>query len=228
MRSSRSTRRRCASSCALAAIIEACARRGIRAIDRLARPGAGRGPARRSPGSCSDAGLALSGYCRGGFFPAADAAGLARRAGRQPPRRRRGQDAGRALPGAGGGLAAGRARRQAGAHGHRRSPAPRCTTASPPRWSTRAASACRSPSSRCTPCRPPSAPASTRWSRRSTSATRSIPAAAARWAWRSTSITCGGTRSSRGRSRAPAATGCSPTTCATGWCRRATCSTTAA
>ena len=36
------------------------------------------------------------------------------------------------------------------------------------------ASACRSRSSRCTRCTPPTAPASTRWSRRSTCATRSI------------------------------------------------------
>ena len=83
----------------------------------------------------------------------------------------------RPVPGAGGRRAARRARRQAAVQGHRRARARRCSTASPPRWSTRARSACRSPSSRCIRCRPPTAPASTRWSRRSTSATRSTPAA---------------------------------------------------
>jgi sugar phosphate isomerase/epimerase len=54
------------------------------------------------------------------------------------------------------------------------------------------------------------------------------PAVPGRWASRSTSITYGGTRSSPARSCGRAATGCSPITCATGWCRRATSSTTAA
>jgi sugar phosphate isomerase/epimerase len=56
-------------------IIEACARRGIRAIDpwrdQVATTGLG-AVARQ----IKDAGITLSGYCRGGFFPAADAAGL--------------------------------------------------------------------------------------------------------------------------------------------------------
>ena len=44
---------------------------------------------------------------------------------------------------------------------------------------------------------------------------------------RSTSITCGGTRTCRGRSRAPARAS-SPITSATGWCRPRTCCSTAA
>ncbi|HWI82039.1 sugar phosphate isomerase/epimerase family protein [Ramlibacter sp.] len=57
-------------------IIEACARRGIRAIspwrDQVAA--AGLGPISRL---VRTHGLELSGYCRGGMFPAVDAAGLA-------------------------------------------------------------------------------------------------------------------------------------------------------
>ena len=56
-------------------IIDECARRGIRAIspwrDQVAAVGLD-AVARR----LRDAGIVLSGYCRGGFFPAADAAGL--------------------------------------------------------------------------------------------------------------------------------------------------------
>src|SRR5712671_7615204 len=60
---------------ALPAIIEACARRGIRAIDpwRDQVQAAGLAQIARQ---VKDAGITLSGYCRGGFFPAADAAGL--------------------------------------------------------------------------------------------------------------------------------------------------------
>ena len=57
-------------------IIEECARRGIRAIspwrDQVAAVGL---PAVAR--QLRDTGIALSGYCRGGFFPAADATGLA-------------------------------------------------------------------------------------------------------------------------------------------------------
>lgn len=56
-------------------IIEACARRDIRAIspwrDQVAAVGL-----QRVAALLRDTGIALSGYCRGGFFPAADAAGL--------------------------------------------------------------------------------------------------------------------------------------------------------
>ena len=56
-------------------IVDECARRGIRAIapwrDQVAAVGLD-AIAKR----IRDAGLVLSGYCRGGFFPAADAAGL--------------------------------------------------------------------------------------------------------------------------------------------------------
>jgi sugar phosphate isomerase/epimerase len=61
---------------ALDAIVEACARREIRRIcpwrDQVQAVGL-----ETIAAQVRDAGLALSGYCRGGFFPAADAAGLA-------------------------------------------------------------------------------------------------------------------------------------------------------
>jgi sugar phosphate isomerase/epimerase len=56
-------------------IIEACARRGIRAISPWRDQVAAAGLARVSQLVRSH-GLELSGYCRGGMFPAADAAGL--------------------------------------------------------------------------------------------------------------------------------------------------------
>jgi len=59
----------------LSAIIEACARRGVPAIDpwRDQVQAAGLAATARQ---LEDAGIGLSGYCRGGFFTAADAAGL--------------------------------------------------------------------------------------------------------------------------------------------------------
>ena len=209
----RSTPPRCASSTAglaAAQIIEACARHGIRAIspwrDQVAAAGLDGHGARR----CSDAGLELSGFCRGGMFPAADAAGRQRRARRQPPRAStRPRRSARAclvlvvggLPGA---LAGRPAHKDiAGAREQVRdgiaATAGRC-----PR-----APACRWRSSRCTRCTPPTAPASTRSRRRSTSATSSTRRAAARSASRSTSTTSGGTRTShaqiaRAGARAPA------------------------
>jgi sugar phosphate isomerase/epimerase len=61
---------------ALPDMIEACARRGIGIIDpwRDQVQAAGLDAIARQ---LRDAGITLSGYCRGGFFPAADAAGLA-------------------------------------------------------------------------------------------------------------------------------------------------------
>jgi len=60
---------------ALDRIITGCAERGIRAIspwrDQVAAVGLP-----RVASLLRDTGIALSGYCRGGFFPAADAAGL--------------------------------------------------------------------------------------------------------------------------------------------------------
>src|SRR5262245_24611608 len=57
-------------------IVAGCARSGIRAVspwrDQVAQ--CGLGVARRA---LADTGIKLSGYCRGGMFPAADAAGLA-------------------------------------------------------------------------------------------------------------------------------------------------------
>jgi sugar phosphate isomerase/epimerase len=60
---------------ALPAIIEACARRGIHAIDpwRDQVQAAGLAATARQ---LQDAGIRLSGYCRGGFYTSADAAGL--------------------------------------------------------------------------------------------------------------------------------------------------------
>src|SRR5215467_16160146 len=56
-------------------IVDECARRGIRAIspwrDQVAAVGL-QAVARQ----LRESGIVLSGYCRGGFFPAADAAGL--------------------------------------------------------------------------------------------------------------------------------------------------------
>src|ERR1700709_2791963 len=51
----------------LVAIIEACARHGIRAIAPRRDPGAARG-LRPAPREVRDAGLDLPGYCRGGMF----------------------------------------------------------------------------------------------------------------------------------------------------------------
>lgn len=68
----------------LAEIIEACARRGIRAIspwrDQVAAAGLG-----NIAKLVRSHGLELSGYCRGGMFPAADAAG--QKAAREDNRR---------------------------------------------------------------------------------------------------------------------------------------------
>ena len=59
----------------LPAIIEACARRDIRAIDPW-RDQVQAAGLQATAGQLKDAGIGLSGYCRGGFFTAADAAGL--------------------------------------------------------------------------------------------------------------------------------------------------------
>ncbi len=68
----------------LPAIIEACARRGIRAISPWRDQAPATGLATVSK-LVQDHGLALSGYCRGGMFPAANAAG--RKAAREDNRR---------------------------------------------------------------------------------------------------------------------------------------------
>ncbi|HMN79394.1 MAG TPA: sugar phosphate isomerase/epimerase family protein [Burkholderiaceae bacterium] len=60
----------------LPVILEACARRGIRAISPWRDQVAAAGLAQVSR-LVRDHGFELSGYCRGGMFPAADAAGLA-------------------------------------------------------------------------------------------------------------------------------------------------------
>jgi sugar phosphate isomerase/epimerase len=60
----------------LPAILDACARHGIRAVspwrDQVAAAGL-----QATAKQLKDVGLSLSGYCRGGMFPATDAAGLA-------------------------------------------------------------------------------------------------------------------------------------------------------
>jgi len=60
---------------ALPAIIEACARRGIRAIDPW-RDQVQTAGLQATARQLRDAGIGLSGYCRGGFFTAGDTAGL--------------------------------------------------------------------------------------------------------------------------------------------------------
>ena len=60
---------------ALPALIEACARRGIPAMDPW-RDQAQAAGLQATARQLKDAGIRLSGYCRGGFFTAADAAGL--------------------------------------------------------------------------------------------------------------------------------------------------------
>jgi sugar phosphate isomerase/epimerase len=59
----------------LPAIIEACMRRGIHTIDPWRDQVQAAGLARVAR-QVADAGMVLSGYCRGGLFPAGDAAGL--------------------------------------------------------------------------------------------------------------------------------------------------------
>ena len=178
----------------LVEIIDACARHGIRAIDPWRDQVAAVG-LDRAVRAVRDAGLELSGYCRGGMFTS-DAAhrGEVRDDNRRC--RRRGQGAGRALH---------RARRrrpaaifaagQRGVEGHRRRAGAGRGSASPKCWTMPSRPSCRWRSSRCIRPMRPTAPASTRRSRRSTSATGSILSAAACSASRSTSITSGGIRS---------------------------------
>ena len=119
----------------LVEIVEACARHGIRAIDpwrdQVAPVGLD-----RAARAVRDAGLELSGYCRGGMFTLRRRTAQ-RSARRQSPLRRRGQGAGRALH---------RARRrrtaaiftarQRGVQGHRGGARAGCMTASPRCWNT--------------------------------------------------------------------------------------------
>jgi sugar phosphate isomerase/epimerase len=106
---------------ALSAIVEACARRGIGALCPW-RDQVQAASLAQFARQLKDARLVLTGYCRGGFFPAADAAGL--RAALED--NRRAVDEAKAL-GAPClvlvvGCPAGRARRQAVPHGHRARP----------------------------------------------------------------------------------------------------------
>ncbi len=194
----------------------------------LARPG-GRGRA-----GCHGAATARAGAGAVGLLPRRHvhlrrrrrAAGRPRR---QPARARRGLRAGRALPGAGGRRPARRAGRPGRAPRHRRRARAGGTRASPRCWKMRASAACRWPSSRCTRCTPPTAPASTRWNRRWTCAMRSTRSAQrrARRGGRRLPRLVGPEAAAADRARGRA-TGCWPSMSATGSCRRATCSTTAA
>ena len=211
----------------LPAIIEACAARGIGAIcpwrDQV--HAAGLPVVARQ---IEDAGLAVSGYCRGGFFPAADAAGL--RAALED--NRKAVDEAKALgaaclvlvvgslPGALAGRPEhkdiGLARAQvrdgiAATLEYARSVG--MPLAIEPLHPMQAAErACINTLEQALDICDALDPGPHR----------------RRWAWRSTSTTAGGTPSSRARLRVPAPSACSPTTSATGWCRRATSSTTAA
>ena len=211
----------------LVAIIEACARHGIRAIDPWRDQVAAVG-LDRAARAVRDAGLELTGYCRGGMFTADAAHRIEAR-----DDNRRAIDEAKALGApcivlvVGGlpqysrpGSAASKdivAARSAGPRRHRRDDGI-CESRQTCRWR----------SSRCIRPMPPTAPASTRQNRRWISAMRSIRNAAARSASRSTSITSGGTRNCCRRSRAPERTACWRFTSATGWCRPKTSSTTAA
>ena len=114
---------------------------------RSAKIGLDRGGAARR-----DNGLRVTGLCRGGMFPAADAEGRARpstttaaRSTRRRPRRR--------LPGAG------RRRVARGLEGHRRGARDGARTGSRRSCRTPAPPACRWRSSRCIRCTPPTDPA---------------------------------------------------------------------
>ena len=188
-RTCRSTRRRCASSSPCRPSSRpargAASAPSIRGATRCRQPAS-----TRRPRQIKDAGLGLSGYCRGGFFPAADAAGL--RAALED--NRKAVDEAKALgapclvlvvgalPGALAGKPAskdiGLARAQV-----LDGIAATLEYATERRHAARHRAAASHAGA-------PTAPASTRWSRRSTSATRSTPAAPARSASRSTSTTC--------------------------------------
>jgi sugar phosphate isomerase/epimerase len=206
-------------------IIDQCAERGIRAIspwrDQVAAVGLD-----KVAKQLKAHGIGLSGYCRGGFFPAADAAGLKAALDDN----RRAIDEAKtldapclvlvvgALPGALDGKPAykdiGRARgevRDGIAASLEYAREVGMPLAIEPLHPMQAADA----------------PASTRSNMRSTSATNSTRARPACSAWRWTSITSGGTRSCSSRSPAPAVRDCWPTTSATGSRPRATCSPTA-
>ena len=151
--------------------------RGIRAIspwrDQVAAAGLARDGA-----AVKRHGLELSGYCRGGMFPAADAAG--RRAARDDNRRAVDEACTLSAPClvlVVGGLPGALAGKAAHKRHRARARQVRDGIAATARIRARAP-ACRWPSSRCTRCMPPTAPASTRWSRRWTSATRSMPGGA--------------------------------------------------
>ena len=145
------------------------------------RPGATRSQrsASSAPPRGREHGLELSGYCRGGMFPASTPPAGGPRSTTTGARSTR-PHARRGLPGARRRRPARRARRQRRITRTFRGARATSATASPRCSSTRGSAACRSRSSRCIRCTPPTAPASTRSSRRSMSATRSIPRPTAR------------------------------------------------
>ncbi len=216
-------------------IIEACARRGIRAISPWRDQVAAAGLATISR-LVKAHGLELSGYCRGGMFPATDEAG--RQAAREDNRRAVDEacELNAALPGAGGGRLARRRGRQGRAQGHCAGPRPgarrHCGTAGLRPGGAHAAGHRAAAPDVCRRSRLHQHPgAGAGRLRRTRPATRAAPTqatAAPRWAWPSTSTTCGGTRNCRPRSSARAGTACWPSTSATGSRRPPTCSTTGA
>ena len=141
-----------------------------RAVARPGRRGGTQGLRR-----CASAtrGLTVTGYCRGGMFPAVDREG--RRAAHDDNRRAVDEalDARRPMPDPRRRRPAQAARRQDRVEGSRPVRAKWCATASASSSSTHAARACRSRSSRCIRCTPPTARASTRWRTPTTSATSS-------------------------------------------------------
>jgi hypothetical protein len=181
----------CASSGRSRRCIEGCARHGIRGISPwrdTCRPSARRGRA-----LIRAQGLTVTGLCRGGMFPAADAAGRRRRSTTTAAPSTRPRASARAAwcwsrAAAAQGLEGYRRRARAGARRARGAPAARARRRHAARHRAAASDVCRRPRLR-EHARAGATICATSWARGSASP--------------STSITCGGTRSSRRRSRAP-------------------------
>ncbi len=208
-------------------IVEACARHGIRAIDPWREQVAAVG-LDRAVKAVRDAGLALSGYCRGGMFTA-DEAHRVGGARRQPARDRRGQGAGRALRRAGGrrpaAIFAARQRREQGSG---RRPGPGCRRhqrddglcvvgGHEARHRAAAPHVCRRPRLRehAAPRARSLRPARPRPQRHARRRARRLPHVV-------------GLRADDADRALRRRSACSLSTSATGWCRPPTCSTTAA
>ena len=212
----------------LLAIVEACARHGVRAVspwrDQVAAVGLD-----RAVRAVKDAGLELSGYCRGGMFPA-DSRAPRGGAGRQSPRGRRGGGARRALPRPRGRRpAAVLPTRLRAVEGPAAPPMPQVEDGIAELLEYARAANMPLAIEPLHPMYAADRACVNTLEHALDLCDRLDPGAPGRRsASRSTSTTSGGIRSCRPRSRAAAATACSPTTSATGSCRRATCSSTAA